>query len=100
RACQRRQFRVKSGYARPFGLSSGRRLRVAGDNRRLKGVEAAGSAKLTRSPERLHAAANLELVPERTVLLQQQNRLARGIGPRGRARGVQLHQGKQSMGFG
>ena len=37
---------------------------------------------------------------QRAVLLEHQNRLARGIGARRRARGVQLHQRQQTVGFG
>ena len=73
---------------------------VAGDNGRLQGIEAARSAKLARPPERLHPPPNLELIPERAVLVEHEDRLARRVGTRRRARGVQLHQGQQSMGFG
>ena len=73
---------------------------VAGDDGRLQRVEAAGAAKLARAGERLQPAADLELIPECAVLVEQEDRLARRVGARRRARGVQLHQGQQSVRFG
>ncbi len=82
RTHQRRRFRIESRYARPVGIISRHGVCVAGDDRRLEGVKTAGSAELARSPKRLHSATDLELVPERAVLLAQKDGLTRGVGAR------------------
>jgi hypothetical protein len=43
---------------------------MAGNDGCLEGVKAAPSAQLARSGERLHPAANLDLIPECPVLVQ------------------------------
>src|SRR5882757_3904665 len=73
---------------------------MAGDDCRLERVKAARSAKLARPPERLQSPPDLELVPKRAVLVEQENRLAGSVDARRDARGIQLHQREQSMGFG
>src|SRR5712672_3996959 len=49
--------------------------------------------------ERLHPPPNLDLVPECAVLVQHKNGLACFVGTGRCPRGVQLHQGEQSVGF-
>jgi hypothetical protein len=70
---------------------------MTGDDGGLQGVKAARAVQLPRSRERLHPAPNLELVPERAVLFEQQNRFAQRVGACRRARRVQLHEGEQAM---
>ncbi len=50
--------------------------------------------------ERSKAAADQQLVPARAVLVEQQDRLSRGTGPRLQARGLDLHQGDEAMHLG
>jgi hypothetical protein len=70
------QLRIEPGNARPVGIGCRFRLGVAGDNRCLKRIEAGGSAQLFRAPQCQHPPPNLELVPERTVLIQKEDGVA------------------------
>jgi uncharacterized protein (DUF2384 family) len=74
---------------------------VAGGNR---GLERVGPQLLslvlgTRlgTLQRRKAAADEQLVPARSVLVEQQDRLARGAGPRVEARSLDLHQCNEAM---
>src|SRR5882724_13338817 len=70
------ELRIKRGYAQPVGLLGRPRLRMAGNDRRLQRIEAAGAAEATRARQRLHAPPDLQLVPERAVLVEHQDGLA------------------------
>ena len=96
----RRQLRIQSRDARPVGIAGRHRFGVTGDDGCLQCIEAARSAQLARSSERLHPASDLKLVPQFAVLIQHEDGLARCVGARSRARIVQFHQSEQSVGFG
>ena len=57
----------------------------------LDGARALESGEAARDPSR---------IPARALLIGQQDELARGVGARGRARGLQLHQREQPEDLG
>jgi hypothetical protein len=72
---------------------------MAGGDRRLQRIGAPG-AKALGFGQRRKAAADQHLVPEGTVLLEQQDRLALGIDARLGPRGLDLHERHQPMHLG
>ena len=65
----------------------------------LDHIRAAGAAQRRGAVERGQAAANQELIPQRAVLVEQQNRFACGPDARARTRGLDLHQGDEAVHF-
>ena len=73
---------------------------MTGGDGRLQGIKAARAGQFARPTERQHPPPDLQLVPQGAVLVRQKDRLADRVGARRHARGVELHQGQQPMGFG
>ena len=63
-------------------------------------VRPAGAAERLRPRERGEPAPDQQLVPARAVLIEQQDRLARGSDPGGRARCLDLHQRHEAVHLG
>src|SRR5215831_17736237 len=89
---------VKRNNLPPVGRSGRFRLRMNGRNRSLQCVR----AEATRAQGFLHQSHSLRdlfAVPERAVLMLQQNQLSGPRGPRRAAGFLQQHQSKQPIDF-
>src|ERR1039457_6470541 len=89
---------VKRNNLPPVGHSDRFRLRMNGRNRSLQcvGAEAAG---LQGFLQQCHSLRDLLSVPERAILVLQQNQLSGGRGSGGATGFLQQHQGKQPYDF-
>src|SRR5947208_16701567 len=68
---------VEGRDAGPVRLLGRRRARVTGGDRRLQRVGAEGPAELLGPLQRREPATHQEVIPARTVLIQQENGLSR-----------------------
>src|SRR2546421_8801893 len=82
---------------RAQSVSSGAGSDVTGGDRGLQGVRPEHAAESLGPLKRGQTAADEDLIPARAILIQQQDGLARGPGPRARARGLDLHQSDQAV---
>ena len=76
------------------------RAGVAGGDRGLQRVGAAGAAERLGALERGEAAADEQLIPARAVLIEQQDRLARRADARAEPRRLDLHQRDEAVDLG
>ncbi len=90
---------VQRGDAHPIGVFGAARACVAGGDRGLQLIRAAGAAELFRAFKRGKATLDEQPVPMRTVLIEQQDRRAVSVGARVQARGLDFHQGDEPMYF-
>src|SRR5271166_43710 len=88
------QLVVKRDNLPPVGLTDRFRLRMNGRNRSLQCVRAE-AAGLQGFLQQCHSLRDLLFVPERAVLIFQQNQLSGRRGSRGVTGFLQQHQGKQ-----
>ncbi len=93
-----RQVVIKRDNLRPISRRDRFGLRMNGCNRSLQRV-AAEAAGVQRYLQQCHTFRDLLAVPERAVLVLQQNQLSGGRRSCGATRFVQQHQGKQPNDF-
>src|SRR5262245_5428003 len=86
--------------ARPARLRGGPGAGVTGGDGGLEHVRASLTARRRRPIERGEPTTDEELVPERAVLIEEQDGLARRAQTRPRARRLDLHQRDQAVGLG
>lgn len=70
---------------------------MAGSNCRLQGVRTKGAAEPLRTFESRNPPADEELVPASPVLIQQKNRLSRGVHACLGAGGLDFHQHHEAV---
>ncbi len=85
--------------ARPVRVARRRRARVAGRNRRLQRVRTTGIAQTFGTVERGQSAADEQPVPPGAILIEQHDRLARGIDARLRTRRLDFQQRHETVDF-
>ena len=70
---------------------------MTSDDFGLQRIESICAAELVRTGQRAQAAADLQAVPERAVLVHEQDGIALRIGARRAARGIEFHECEQPM---
>ena len=90
---------VERDDALPVGLLGRPRPGVAGGDRGLQRVGAGAVAERLGSRQRRETAADQQLIPQRPVLIQEQDRLSRRADARPRARRLDLHQRDEPVHF-
>ncbi len=70
------QLIVKPDNPRPVGRLGAQGSRVAGGDRRLQRIQSACAAELFGTLESRKAPADQQVIPQRTILIEKENRLA------------------------
>src|SRR5277367_5456497 len=95
-----RQRLIQRHNPRPIRFFRPTRSRMASRNLPLQHIRPPRGSTQLRSPlQRPQPATNQQLIPIRTILLQQQNRRARFVHARSETRSLYLHQRHQPMHF-
>src|SRR5262249_1476879 len=88
---------VARGDAPPVGFGGGTRASVTRGNGGLEGIRTEGASQLFRALEGGETAADEEVIPTRTILIEEQDRLAGRTDARTSARRLDLHEGNQTV---
>src|SRR5215470_9288533 len=79
-----------------FGCSS---PHVTGSNRRLQSIVSSTAAESLRVFERGHSSVNLRVVPQRAILIRQQDRLTVASTASHSARRIEFHESQKRVHF-
>ena len=94
------EFNVKRRDALPVRFLRYKCTRVTSGDRSLKGVGARRASQFLSAFERGEATSNKELIPQRTLLIQDHDRLSRCAYAGSGARDLNLHQSDDPMDLG
>src|SRR2546423_7133512 len=93
------QLRVKFRNPGPVSLLRDARTRMTGRDFSLEHVRTRRVAKFSATTKRREATLDEDLVPVRTILIEQKDGFSRGADARPQARCLNFHQSDQAMHF-